>query len=161
MSRVYHSADPDHIFRSRHEIEEHLLAKTVKNAGSKIGTELELFVTTPEGRHLTFDQVEMVLEHIAGQFPGTLAATEKGRIVGLSIPDVGDVCLEPGGQVELSTKPCKDIAELESMNTLMRSALEKTAAFFDLRVEGRGHKPEFLEAEDMPRSRFAASCSPS
>lgn len=47
MSRVYHSANPNHIFNSRAEIEEHLLAKVSKNAGGKIGTELELFVTTP------------------------------------------------------------------------------------------------------------------
>ncbi|TAL36482.1 MAG: hypothetical protein EPN97_06305 [Alphaproteobacteria bacterium] len=158
MSRVYHSADPNHIFTSRLEIEEHLLAKISGNAGGKVGTELELFVTGREGLPITFDQVEMVLEHMAGQFPGAVPATEKGRIVGVSIPDVGDICLEPGGQVELSTKPCKDIQELESVNILMRAALEKTAAFLDLKVEGSGHMPSFLDAEDMPRSRFAAYC---
>ncbi|MEZ0226802.1 MAG: glutamate-cysteine ligase family protein [Alphaproteobacteria bacterium] len=158
MSRVYHSADPNHVFTSRLEIEEHLLAKIAGNAGGKVGTELELFVTGREGRPITFDQVEMVLEHMAGQFPGAIPAIEKGRIVGVNIPDVGDICLEPGGQVELSTKPCKDIDELERINILMRGALEKTAAFLDLKVEGRGHMPSFLDAEDMPRSRFAAYC---
>jgi hypothetical protein len=158
MSRVYHSADPNHIFTSRLEIEEHLLGKIAGNAGGKVGTELELFVTGREGRPITFDQVEMVLEHMASQFPGATPAMEKGRIVGVNIPDVGDVCLEPGGQVELSTKPCQDIEELERINILMRAALEKTTAFLDLKVEGRGHMPSFLEAEDMPRSRFAAYC---
>jgi hypothetical protein len=158
MSRVYHSADPNHVFRSRLEIEEHLLAKIAGNAGGKIGTELELFVTGREGLPITFDQVEMVLEHMAGQFKGAIPAMEKGRIVGVNIPDVGDICLEPGGQVELSTKPCKDMEELESINILMREALEKTAALLDLKVEGRGHMPSFLDAEDMPRSRFAAYC---
>ena len=158
MSRVYHSADPDHIFNSRSEIEEHLLAKIAKNAGGKTGTELELFVTSPEGRPITFNQVEMVLEHIAAQFPGATYQTERSRIVGVNIPGVGDVCLEPGGQVELSTKPCDSLQELDDTNRLMRAALEKTAAFFDLKVEGRGHMPSFLAAEDMPRSRFAAYC---
>ncbi len=158
MSRVYHSADKNHFFTDRLEIENHLLAKVASNAGGKIGTELELFVTTPEGLPITFDQVEMVLEHFAAQFPQTKHAFEKGRIVALDIPGLGDVSLEPGGQVELSTKPCKDLAELEQMNRDMRGALEKTAAFFDLRVQGRGHTPSFLDADDMPRSRFAAYC---
>lgn len=156
MSRVYHSANPNHIFTNRAEIEEHLLAKVSKNAGGKIGTELELFVTTPEGRPITFDQVELVLEHFASKFPGATAAHEKGRIVALTIPNVGDVSLEPGGQVELSTKPCRDLQELEDMNRILRRALDETAAFLDLRVEGRGHMPSFLKAEDTPRSRFGA-----
>jgi hypothetical protein len=158
MSRAYHSADPGHIFASRTEVEEHLLAKINSNAGGKVGTELELFVTGPEGLPITFDQVELVLEHMAGQFRGATFAMEKGRVVGANIPGVGDVCLEPGGQVELSTKPCGDLAELESVNITMRAALEKTAAALGLKVEGRGHMSSFLDAEDMPRSRFAAYC---
>ncbi len=158
MSRAYHSADPDHIFTCRDEIAEHLLAKINRNAGGKVGTELELFVTGPEGHPITFDQVELVLEHMASQFPGATFATEKGRIVGVAIPDLGDICLEPGGQVELSAKPCRDLAELENVNIRLRAALEKTAAFLDLKVTGTGHMPSFLEAEDMPRSRFAAYC---
>lgn len=156
MSRVYRPADPGHIFTSRHEIEEHLLSKTTANANGKIGTELELFVTTPEGLPITFDQVEMVLEHMAGQFPGTKMATEKGRIVALDIPGIGDVSLEPGAQVELSTKPVSTLQELELLNRVLRNALEQTAKHFELRVEGAGHKPGFLKSEDTPRSRFAA-----
>jgi hypothetical protein len=158
MSRVYRPAQPNHIFTSRAEIEEHMLSKVTGNTDGKIGTELELFVTSPEGLPITFDQVEMVLEHMAAQFPGAVLGQEKGRTVALSIPNIGDVSLEPGGQVELSTKPCKDLDELEDMNRVLRAALEKTAAFFDLRVTGQGHMPSFLDADDMPRSRFAAYC---
>jgi hypothetical protein len=95
---------------------------------------------------------------MASQFQGAAFATEKGRVVGVAIPDVGDICLEPGGQVELSAKPCRDLAELESVNITLRAALEKTASFLGLKVTGTGHMPSFLEAEDMPRSRFAAYC---
>lgn len=158
MSRVYRPAQPDHIFTSRAEIEEHMLSKVTGNTGGKIGTELELFVTSPEGLPITFDQVEMVLEHMAAQFPGAVMGQERGRTVALSVPDIGDVSLEPGGQVELSTKPCRGMDELEDMNRILRAALEKTAAFFDLRVKGQGHMPSFLDADDMPRSRFAAYC---
>jgi len=158
MSRAYRPANANHVFTSRLEIEEHLLSKASGNAGGKIGTELELFVTSPEGRPITFDQVEMVLEHMAGQFKNLQPGYENGRMVALVLPGVGDISLEPGGQVELSTKPCDTLAELEDANRQLRQALENTASFFDLRVEGMGHKPSFLDAEDMPRSRFHAYC---
>lgn len=156
MSRVYRPASPGHIFQSRAEIEEHLLSKISGNTGGRIGTELELFVTTPEGLPITFDQVEMVLERISATFPGTKSITEKDRIVALDIPDVGNVCLEPGGQIELSTCPCETLAELETANRTLRHALDEAAAFFGLKVEGRGHMKSFLAADMMPRSRFSA-----
>src|SRR5690606_6868219 len=124
--------------------------------GGKTGTELELFVTTPEGAPPTFDQVEMLFDHIAAQVPGATKATEKGRTVGLLLPSIGDVSLEPGGQVELSTKPCADMDEIESCNRRLRALLNEAADFYDLKVQGAGHQPAFLAADDMPRSRFHA-----
>lgn len=156
MSRVYHAQNPNHIFTNRSEIESHLLSKVHASQGGKTGTELELFVTTPEGHPPTFDQIEMLLDNIALSVPGATRATEKGRIVGLDLPNIGDISLEPGGQVELSSKPCKDLAELESSNKTLRLLLDNAAAFLDLHVEGKGHKAEFLQADDMPRSRFHA-----
>jgi hypothetical protein len=156
MSRVYRSADPQHIFRSAQEIEEHLLSKIQKSTVAKIGTELELFVTGPEGLPITFDQVEMLLEHLAEQFDGVRQVTEKGRIVGLAIPELGDICLEPGGQVEIATVPCNDLTQLDHVNRVLRDTLDQAAAFFGLKVTGTGHMPSFLQAGDMPRSRFHA-----
>ncbi len=156
MSRVYHAQNPNHIFTNRSEIESHLLSKVHASQGGKTGTELELFVTTPEGHPPTFDQIEMLLDHIALSVPGASRATEKGRIVGLDLPNIGDISLEPGGQVELSSKPCKDLSELESSNKTLRMLLDSAAGFLDLHVEGTGHKAEFLQADDMPRSRFHA-----
>ncbi len=156
MSRVYHAQNPNHIFENRNQIESHLLSKVHAPQGGKTGTELELFVTTPEGHPPTFDQIEMLLDNIALSVPGASRATEKGRIVGLDLPNIGDISLEPGGQVELSSKPCKDLAELESSNKTLRMLLDRAAGFLDLHVEGAGHKAEFLQADDMPRSRFHA-----
>lgn len=156
MSRAYHPANPRHIFASRTEVEEHLLSKTTANAGGKIGTELELFVTTPAGDPPGFDRIEQVLENIATQFADTKIAREKNRIVALDIPGVGDVSLEPGGQVEISTKPVATLAELELQNRVLRRALDNAARDLGLIVEGAGFKPSFLEADDTPRSRFAA-----
>jgi len=156
MSRVYRSQNPHHIFNSRDEIAEHLLAKIAKSQGGKTGTELELFVTTPEGAPPSFDQIEMLFDHIAARVSGATRAEEKGRTVGLVLPQIGDISLEPGGQVELSTKPCADLAELESCNRRLRDLLNAAADFYGLKVEGAGHKPAFLVAHDMPRSRFRA-----
>ncbi|MBI3441373.1 MAG: hypothetical protein HY052_06190, partial [Proteobacteria bacterium] len=75
---------------------------------------------------------------------------------GLHLPDLGDICLEPGGQVELSSKPCLNLQELETVNQKLRLALDQAAEFFGLRVKGQGHIASFATAEDMPRSRFAA-----
>lgn len=156
MSRVYHAQNPNHIFTNRSEIEDHLLSKIHASQGGKTGTELELFVSTPEGYAPSFDQIEMLLDHIALSVPDSRRATEKGRIVGLDLPGIGDISLEPGGQVELSSKPCKDMAELEASNRQLRKLLDDAAGFMDLYVEGAGHKSTFLMAEDMPRSRFHA-----
>jgi len=156
MSRVYHAQNPNHLFQNRAEIETHLLGKIHASQGGKTGTELELFVTTPEGRPPSFDQIEMLLENIALSVKGAQLSQEKGRIIGLNLPDIGDISLEPGGQVELSTKPCTDVAELERCNRALRDLLERACKFLDLHAEGAGHKPAFLQAEDMPRSRFHA-----
>lgn len=156
MSRVFHAQNPDQVFQNRAEIEAHLLTKVMTAQGGKTGTELELFVTTPEGRPPSFDQIEMLLENIALAHKGAELLQEKGRIVGLNLPGIGDISLEPGGQVELSTKPCDNVAELESCNRALRRLLDNASAFLDLHVEGAGHKPAFLQADDMPRSRFHA-----
>lgn len=156
MSRVYHAQNPNHIFTSRDEIETHLLSKVHASQGGKTGTELELFVTTPEGMPPTFDQIEMLLDHIAMSVPDARRATENGRIVGLDLPGIGDISLEPGGQVELSSKPCATLEELADSNRTLRALLESACGFLDLHAEGMGHKPEFLLADDMPRSRFHA-----
>ena len=156
MSRVYHAQNPDQLFTNRAEIETHLLSKVHASQGGKTGTELELFVTTPEGHPPSFDQIEMLLEHIALSAGESGMVQEKGRIVGLSLPGIGDISLEPGGQVELSTRPCEDVAALEASNRALRDLLVLACKVLDLHVEGTGHKPEFLQADDMPRSRFHA-----
>ncbi len=154
MSRVIRTGGSA-ILRSRAAVELYLLAKAEKNANGVIGTELELFVSTQEGKPISYAQIEKLFDHIAAKTDAE-KSTESGHVVALHIADVGDVCLEPGGQVELSTKPCKDLAELEEANKTLRAVLDEATAHFDLKVTGQGHMPSFLKAEDMPRSRFGA-----
>ena len=156
MSRAYHTAGSNTVLHSRDQIEQRLLAKVKANTGARIGTELELFVTTREGKPATFDQLEKLFEHIAEIVVGAEKVMEQGRIVGLHIPEVGDMCLEPGGQVELSSKPCADLNELFHVNTRLRDLIFMGTLHCKLRFKGQGHIPAFTEAEDMPRSRFAA-----
>ena len=156
MSRVYRSSDSSSFFQSSAEIEEHLLSKIGSCTSGKIGTELELFVTGPEGLPITFDQVEMLLEHMAGQFEGTKISREKDRIVGLHVPELGYICLEPGGQVEIAVEPCSSLKQLQYVNQVLKKALCNASEFLDLKVSGTGHMPSFLKAGDMPRSRFHA-----
>jgi hypothetical protein len=155
MSRIYHSQNPDDLFKTRAEIEDHILSKT-SNAGGKIGTELELFVTDSAGRPLPFAGVEAVFEALVRNLPNAERVTEQGRTVGLHVPGLGDVSLEPGGQIELSPQPCTSLEELDAVNRVMRNALQAAAMSNGYEVRGQGHMETFLHAEDMPRSRFHA-----
>lgn len=156
MSRAYHAQNPNHIFNNRAEIEAYLHQKISSNTGKKIGTEIELFVTDAAGQPAAFDQIEKILLLLSAQFGQSKAITEKNRIVGLSVPGFGDYCLEPGGQIEIATKACEGLEELERVNRRLRAALDNAAASLDLKVTGTGHMPAFLAAGDVPRSRFHA-----
>lgn len=155
MSRVYRPLDPDHIFTSREEVENHLHSKLHSSTRGLVGTELELFVHA-SGEPPSFGVIEKLLLRMRDLLPGAVAVNEKGRAVGVHVPDLGDICLEPGGQVELSTKPCDDVSSLAAAHRGLFAALETAAGELGLSVTGQGHMPSFLEAGDMPRSRFSA-----
>lgn len=156
MSRVIQTQDASRLLRTSQDVANYLLEKVAHGTKGLIGTEIELFVTDAAGKPATFTQIEKVLAHIAGQFDDAQVRTEAGRIVGVHVPQAGDVCLEPGGQVELATKPCQDMSELALVNHALRHALRQAANEQNLQVTGTGHMPAFIEAEDMPRSRFGA-----
>ena len=156
MSSIFRPTGSSHILRNAEEVRQHLLNKVNDGQKGLVGTELELFLTEKNGLPLSFARIEALMERLAARFEGTEKRKEKGRIIGLHLPDVGDICLEPGGQIELSTKPCRDLVELRNTNEIMRHALTATAAAMDVTVTGQGHMSAFLQAPDMPRSRFAA-----
>ncbi len=155
MSRVMRSQQPQRLLTTPAAIENHLLAKVQKATAGLIGLEQEMFVTTAAGDPPGFDAIERVLMHM-GQALNATPLSEKGRVIGLVIDGLGDVCLEPGGQVELSSAPYADLDSLMERQERLMQALESAAADQGLRVKGAGHLPAFKGAAMMPRSRFAA-----
>lgn len=156
MSSVQHFSDKAaKPFTSVEQIEKYILGKTVNSKGL-IGTEIELFVTD-NGQPPVFDRVEALLQRTGALLSVNYQvthATENGRTIGLHIKGLGDVSLEPGGQTELITDPCATLQELEDKNRILRNTLDAAAKSLGLEVEGTGHKPAFLDAHDMPRSRY-------
>lgn len=155
MSRVIQSHQPAQLLRTKADITAHLLKKVSRATAGLIGLEQEMFVTTSAGKPPGFDAIEGVLIHMASALNAS-PFRENGRVIGLSRDDLGDVCLEPGGQVELSSAPSPDLASLMQRQETLMQALETAAAVHGLRVTGAGHLPAFKGAAMMPRSRFAA-----
>lgn len=156
MSRVIRTGDAVTILKTPADVQAHLLAKVAKATAGLIGLEQEMFVTTPDGRPPAFAQIEAVLTHMATQLPKARLLTEGEHIVGVSSPVVGDVCLEPGGQIELSCAPSKGLDDLQARQMALYDALVAAAAAQGLQVQGAGHLPSFIGAPMVPRSRFAA-----
>jgi glutamate--cysteine ligase len=95
----------------------------------RTGVEVELFgFTRPSLDRLRFRR----LERIISSFDGT-SERENGRTIGAS-GALGDLSLEPGGQLEFSGKPVASLSELERDLTaffswLASSALQSRATF--------------------------------
>ena len=79
----------------------------------RIGTEYEKIAVDREtGQAIPFDGergVERILRGLADRF-GWEPQEEEGRVIGLSRPG-GEITLEPGGQIELSGRPCETLHE--------------------------------------------------
>ena len=156
MSRVIRSGEAATILTSAADVQAHLLAKVAKATAGLIGLEQEMFVTTADGNPPAFGLIEAVLSHMADNLPQARLLTEGSHIVGVTSPVVGDVCLEPGGQIELSCAPSKGLSDLQERQQALYDALVAAATAQGLRVQGAGHLPSFIGAPMVPRSRFAA-----
>lgn len=156
MSRAIRNSDTETVLKSAAEVEACLLAKVAKATAGLIGLEQEMFVTTQDGNPPPFSQIEAVLAHMAAELPQARLLTEGDYIVGVSSPVVGDVCLEPGGQIELSSAPSQGLGQLQERQQALYDALVAAAQAQGLKVQGAGHLPSFIGAPMVPRSRFAA-----
>lgn len=156
MSRVIRSGEATTILKTPSDVQAHLLAKVAKSTAGLIGLEQEMFVTTASGQPPAFALIEGVLSHMAAAMPQARLLTEGKHIVGVTSPVLGDVCLEPGGQIELSCAPSKNLVEMQARQTALHDALVAAASAQGLRVQGAGHLPSFIGAPMVPRSRFAA-----
>lgn len=156
MARLIQSNDPTHVFTGRGEIEDYFHAKAMKNTKGLIGTELEVFVFNENGKPISPEESSDLIKDFAHYCGNADLITEKGQAVGLNIPDIGNVVLEPGGQVEVSTIPCMDLNHLRAVNDFllkMQAEVTKQKGFV---ISGQGHRPEFIDAPDSVRSRYSA-----
>lgn len=156
MSRAIRSGEAAIVLKTPAEVKAYLLAKVARATAGLIGLEQEMFVITPNGQPPRFARIEAVLRHMAQGLPAARVLSEAGHVIGLVCPEVGDVCLEPGGQVELSCAPSHGLADLHRRQQALYDALVAAAAKEGLLVRGAGHLPSFMGAPMVPRSRFAA-----
>ena len=125
----------------------------------RVGMELEkMGRLAASGRPLPYDgegpTVRAVLETLH-ELRGGMPLTERGAIIGIEAP-WGSITLEPGGQVEWSSAPRRNLAELEQDLDDHLQAMDRTAerlgiAWLDVAVE-----PELPldEIPWMPKARY-------
>lgn len=156
MSRVVRTQAAGPVLSTPQHIADYLLAKIDRADAGLTGLEQEMFVTLPDGTPPPFARIEAVLQRMAGLLPKSELRFEGDFVVGIGCGDLGDVCLEPGGQIELSSAASPDLAVLESRQAALLAALEQAAGDEGLKAFGAGHAPAFVGAAMAPRSRFAA-----
>lgn len=88
-----------------------------------IGMELEHFVVDKaSGQSVSYEQdkgIEVILSQMKDEAHQPI--WEKNHLIGLSHPDY-QITLEPGGQIEISIRPCE---QLEEMASIYRNFLDK------------------------------------
>jgi glutamate--cysteine ligase len=126
----------------------------------RLGTEYEkVAVDARSGRAVPFsgpNGIEALLKGLADRF-GWEPHEEEGRVIALSRPGAdGDITLEPGGQVELSGRPCATLHEAQA--ELDQHVREITAIGADLGIAflGLGIQPlsRVDEIEWVPKKRY-------
>ncbi|MEW6272891.1 MAG: glutamate--cysteine ligase [Thermodesulfobacteriota bacterium] len=125
----------------------------------RIGTEYEkVAVDRRTGAAIPFSGkrgVETILRGLADRY-GWEPQEEEGRIIALSRPP-GEITLEPGGQVELSGRPCATLHEAdEELREHVREVVS-VADELDVAFLGLGIQPfsRLDEIEQVPKKRYA------
>ena len=146
-----------------HAIEQHLVGKPMPSGRRMLGLELErlmLHRDTRESAPLSFCREFLArLVDDLGAEPyeeaGVLAKMRAGRF---------GVSMEPGGQLELDTEPCPNLAILEELFTKVTSCVEKGLDGTDYELVALGHAPvtpvEQLELLPKPRYRIMDASMP-
>ncbi len=124
----------------------------------RVGTEYEkVAVDRASGCAIPFSGargVEAILRALADRF-GWEPHEEEGRVVALSRPG-GDVTLEPGGQIELSGRPCVTLHEAADELDEHVGELTAVASELGVAILGLGIQPisTLEEIEWVPKPRY-------
>ena len=127
----------------------------------KIGTEHEKFLFNRQDlTPVAYDGeagVGALLERLLTELgPGAEPIVEKGHIIGVIDSDGGAVTLEPGGQLELSGAPLRDIHDTCAETGRHLRHMKAAAAPLDIGMLGIGYHPS-ARREDisfMPKGRY-------
>jgi len=125
----------------------------------RIGLELEAMPVLSTGMPVPYaskqgPNIRSLLEEM-GSTPGVQRAMESGHLIGLS-DEHGTISLEPGGQVEFSSRPARDLHEV---NTLVEGHLHRLRRACDatgLHWIEQGYQPfaRLSQMEWMPKERY-------
>lgn len=141
------------------QLVEHFERGAKPRSSFRVGTEYEkIAVDKHTGAAIPFSGrrgVEAVLRKLADRF-GWEPQEEEGRIVALSRGE-GEITLEPGGQIELSGRPCTTLHEAnhelhEHVREVVSVADELDVAFLGLGIQPFS---KLDEIEWVPKKRYA------
>lgn len=123
-----------------------------------VGTEFELFALDSQYRSIPYSGDkgvhELLLDLERSSNLWALGESINGKLISLN-STIGSITLEPAAQIELSSRPCKNLFEIQSdWNTYLNS-LNPLAQKYDLKLYGLGvhpfQKPSDLELLPKPR----------
>ncbi len=124
-----------------------------------VGGEFERAVVHSDGSGVSYDEphgIRWILEQLAARQPGWRPYEEAGHLIALERDGGASITLEPGGQVELSGAPHRELSALmEEVQTNRRLLLE-IAEGTDLRFLAVGLSPisPIAELPWMPKGRY-------
>src|SRR5215471_20459630 len=117
------------------QLVEHIARGAKPRSAWRLGTEYEKVAVDPQtARAVPYSGsrgIEALLKGLADRF-GWEPHEEEGRIIALGRSGCGDITLEPGGQVELSGRPCATVHEAQA--ELDEHVREITAVGADLGI---------------------------
>lgn len=147
----------DQLISSKQDIIAFLTAELKAKTTQKLGVEWEMFPYTKSGDIPSLKQINTLFENFAEEAKRAghevSVATENGMMIAVDLKNVGNLCIEPGGQVEFATALCNTKADvLNALQTYL--SLAKKACGDELVLKGQGQDIKFRDAPLVPRSRF-------
>lgn len=100
-------------------------------------------------------EVEWITRRADGS-PGRVPLPELRALGRIPLPANGRVTIEPGGQLELSSRPCSDVDSLLEAMAVDTAVLEAAAAALDIRLEDTGLDLDRLPERVLTTGRYLA-----
>lgn len=136
-------------------IEQHLIGRPMPSGRRMLGLELERLILHRDTRASA--PLDFCRSFLAGLVDdlGAEPYEESGVLAKMRAGRFG-VSMEPGGQLELDTEPCPNLATLEKIFTEVTGCIEKRLADTPYELVALGHAPQtpVEELDLLPRPRY-------